>query len=188
MSNNEITTKNSQISGGVAGENIYNQTFNRHHQQADPDALVAAIKKICELEEHDEDYIDFVDAYEYYLSDRTMIGLEQKLKNGNRDDLINEAIDKKDYFSKALAKGQLGRRKQYLYYYILQKINSAFDGRIRPLIKTGVPPAEIDELIYLDIISPIHSEVVKSYPVIDERLIYGMLYYLTGRCHLVWEK
>ncbi|RRV23306.1 hypothetical protein EGJ29_09700 [Pseudomonas sp. s199] len=116
-----------------------------------------------------------------------MIGLEAKLRNGNREDLIESAIEHKDRFVKKISRGQLASRRQYIYYYILQKLDTQFHVQIVPLLKIGTPPHAIDAAIYNEIVSAVHSEALQVDPSIDMQLIYGMLYFLTGKCHLVWE-
>lgn len=184
----EMNIKNSTIHGPLAGGN---QTNIYYQQTPNPEILRKAIEKLEKLSLEDEEYRDFIDRLGYYLQERngrTNIGLEQKLLNGGREDLVDDAIMHKDFFAKKIARGQLARRRQYIYFYILQKISASFESQIRPLIRSGATPADIDATIYINIINTIFTEVIELDISIDQYLIYGMLYYLTGMCHLVWEK
>ena len=186
---NEIVVKDSDIKGSVVGGDQNNITYVVT-AAPDPNVIRAGLDRISALSEGDEEFKDFIEIFNSYLTDRAgrpIIGLKQKLLNGDREDLVEEAIEHKDRFAKIAAKAQLSPRRQYIYFYILQKIKAAFDGQIRPLIKAGVLPENIDQSIYLNIVNSIFCEVNSVDISIDQHLIYGMLYFLTGKCHLVWE-
>lgn len=186
---NKIVVKDSEVYGSVVGGDQHNATYIVA-AAPDPYAIKAGLDRIGALSAGDEEFEDFVELFRSYLSDRVgrpVIGLEQKLINGNRDDLVEDAIEHKDRFAKIAAKAQLSPRRQYIYFYILQKIKASFDGQVRPLLKAGVKPDDIDQVIYHNIVNSIFSEVSGVDISIDQYLIYGMLYFLTGKCHLTWE-
>jgi len=184
---NTVSVQGSKIIGDVIGGNKYVKVLSAPN----PDALKNAIVKLTGLSQDSDEYKDFVEGLDFYLNDvkssRNVIGLEQKLINGGREDLVDEAVTKKDRFSKILARGQLSPRRQYMYYYALQKIQSSFDGNIRPLIKEKIKFSEIDSAIYNEVVVSVYAELVEVDISIDQYLIYGMLYFLTGKCHLRWE-
>ncbi|HCL4010022.1 ABC-three component system protein [Pseudomonas aeruginosa] len=179
---------NSSVDGNVVGGDNYEITILP--SAPNPEILKGAIKQLETFCEQDEEFADFLERFDHYTSDRSgrpVIGLEAKLRNGNREDLIESAIEQKDRFVKRISRGQLASRRQYVYYYILQKLDTQFHVQIVPLLKIGTPPHAIDAAIYSEIVSTVHSEVLQVDPSIDMQLIYGMLYFLTGKCHLVWE-
>ncbi|MOA41785.1 hypothetical protein D3C78_1637840 [compost metagenome] len=102
--------------------------------------------------------------------------------------MLEVAIERKDAFAKRLMKSQLNRRRQAIFLYILQKISFGFEESIRPLIKQGVPNDVIDGVILNGIVDTIYREVMAEDFTIDQYMISGMLYFLTGKCHLIWEK
>lgn len=185
---NKIVVKESKVDGSIIGgdqHNIYVVAAS-----PDPTVIRAGLDRIGVLSKGDEEFEEFIELFHSYLTDRVgrpVIGLAQKLINGNREDLVDDAIEHKDRFAKIAARAQLSPRRQYIYFYILQKIKASFDGQIRPLLKAGVRPEDIDQAIYLNIVNAIFSEVCSVDISIDQHLIYGMLYFLTGKCHLVWE-
>lgn len=186
---NEIVIKNSEVTGSIVGGDQHNVTYVMP-ATPNPNTIKAGLDRISSLSKDDEELEDFIELFHSYLADRTgrpVIGLEQKLINGNRKDLIEDAIEHKDRFAKIAAKAQLSPRRQYIYFYILQKIKASFDGQIRPLIKAGARPGDIDQTIYHNIVNAIFNETCSVDISIDQHLIYGMLYFLTGKCHLVWE-
>lgn len=186
---NKASIWGSNIQGGVRVGDDTNYVINL--PPADPTAITRAIARIQELSEHDEDFMYFIERLDFFTNQKTqspMIGLEQKLKNGGREDLLEVAIERKDAFAKRLMKSQLNRRRQAIFLYILQKISFGFEESIRPLIKQGVPNDVIDGVILKGIIDTIYREVMAEDFTIDQYMISGMLYFLTGKCHLIWEK
>lgn len=187
---NKIVVKSSDVKGPIIGGDQNNITHIHVAAAPDPNIIRAGLDRISLLSERDEEFKDFIELFNSYLRDREgrpIVGLRQKLLNGGREDLVEDAIEHKDRFAKIAAKAQLSPRRQYIYFYILQKIKAAFDGQIRPLIKAGARPEDIDQSIYHNIVNSIFSEVNSVDISIDQHLIYGMLYFLTGKCHLVWE-
>lgn len=157
----------------------------------DPAALSRLLAQIQELSETDEDFQYFIGRLDFFSNQKAqtpIIGLEHKLLNGGRDDLLEIAIERKDAFAKRLFKSQLNRRRQGIFLYILQKISFAFEEQIRPLMKQGAPNEVIDSVILKGIVDTIYHEVMAEDFTIDQYIISGMLYFLTGKCHLIWEK
>lgn len=186
---NKSSVWGSSIHGDVkVGDDTH---FNIQLPPPDPSVIARALAKMQELKESDEDFQWFVDRLNFFTNDKAknpVIGLEKKLENGGRYDLVETAIERKDLFAKRLMKSQLNPRRQYVFLYILQKIDFVFEGRVKPLIKKGAPDEVIDAIIMSGIVDNIYCEVVAEDPTIDQAMISGMLYFLTGKCHLVWDK
>lgn len=186
---NKATIKESEIHGSVT---VGDQTsFYLTLPPADPMAITRGLAKLQALCEEDEDFQYFVERLDFFTSQKVrspVIGLEQKLRNGGRDDLLDVAIERKDAFAKRLMKSQLNRRRQWIFLYILQKISFAFEEMVRPLIRQGASTETIDSVIVNAIVDNIYREVVGEDITIDQHLISGMLYFLTGKCHLIWEQ
>lgn len=186
---NKASIIGSQIHGDVRVGDQSSYTINL--PPADPIAVTRFLQKIEELRSSDEDFQWFSERLEFFTSQKNkvpVIGLEQKLKNGGRDDLIETAIERKDLFAKRLVKTQLNQRRQGVFLYILQKISFSFEETIRPLMKKGIDNEAIDSAILYGIVETIYREVMAEDPTIDQATISGMLYFLTGKCHLLWEK
>lgn len=186
---NKASVFGSQVHGSmkVGDENHY--TINL--PPVDTTAIARFLQKIEALRSNDDDFQWFVDRLEFFTAQKTkipVIGLEQKLKNGGREDLIDIAIERKDLFSKRLLKSQLTQRRQGVFIYILQKITFSFEDTVRPLMKKGVENEVIDGVIMHGIIDAIYRDVMAEDPTVDQSMISGMLYFLTGKCHLIWEK
>jgi hypothetical protein len=186
---NKANVLGSQIHGDLKVGDDTNYIINL--PSPDPSAITRMLAKIQALSEHDEDFQWFIERLDFFTNQKnqtTVIGLEQKLINGGRDDLLETAIERKDLFAKRLMKSQLNRRRQGVFLYILQKISFTFEDLVRPLINKGVPNEVVDGVIMNGIVDAIYREVMAEDPTIDQSMISGMLYFLTGKCHLIWAR
>jgi hypothetical protein len=146
---------------------------------------------IVDNSKESHELVEIIDALAEYITDRPdreIIGVERKLENGGRQDLVKEAIYQKDKFAKQIARRQMSLVEQKIYVQILSSINSDFNLKIRPLILEKKDKSEIDSAILNAIIIPVHQAVVQFNDLITRDNVTGMLYFLTGKCHLVWSE
>lgn len=119
-------------------------------------------------------------------------GLEEKLTDGgvSRSD-INWAMRKKQQYAKKATKYECYPSAQEINLLLFGEIKAKFDRYIFPCIKKGVEVDTVMQSIDEIIVSPI-MKMLNENGVHDEDLrytndhIYGMIYYLTGMCHLNW--
>lgn len=180
------TISDNSINGdlNVAGvQNIF-QTKARN-----PNALLALIERSKTLAEDSVEYRNMLDELQSFLATRPgrkIIGLEAKLTGGGREDLIEDAIYLEGKFARRLAQGQHSPSTIAMFLHCLSQINSAFASYIYPLMQQpGVQP--IDVAIKLHVIDPIYEELTAVDCSLNIDLVRGMLYFLTGKCHIVWR-
>lgn len=96
-------------------------------------------------------------------------------------------MELKERFSKRLTKNQLSEQAQNFYCHVLARICTYFDLQIRPVIERHGSKEEIDKLVF-GLIESLHSDLcgTKVDQTADD--IRGMLYFLTGNCHIAWAK
>lgn len=120
------------------------------------------------------------------------IGLEAKLRDGG---FSQSAIDKarrlKMYFAKKSTRFQYYESAQLIDSYLFAKLCHSFDTYILPNIESQ-PLCDIRQMVYEKVVLPIIDEINAngSYDrqlCYNEDDIYGMLYYLTGKCHINWK-
>ncbi len=151
--------------------------------------LEKAIKAIQETIEDNPEFEGVIEELAEYITDRPgreIIGIEKKLKSGGRQDLVEDAIYLKNKFERFIAKKQLSLTEQNVYAHVLAAMDSSFNQLVRPLIQEKRPTSEIDEAIHKQIIEPIYASIVGFNASINVSLVRGMLYFLTGKCHLIW--
>lgn len=167
----------------VLGDKIINK--------APSSPLEKSIEKILNSIKDNPILDDIIEELAEYITDRPdreIIGVEEKLKRGEREDLLEDAVYLKNKFERKLAKKQMSLIEQKIYAHILSMINSLFSQKIRPLISEGQCKSKIDSCIQSEVIEPVYEAVVGFDNGITIDHVRGMLYFLTGKCHIVWSR
>lgn len=120
-------------------------------------------------------------------------GLEEKLQDGGFQKMfIQKAIIQKEMYAKRATKYECYPAAQEIILSLFARIKNEFDVRIYPMIVTGVDVHLIMQEVHKQIVSPI-LQMIETNGANDQSLyfnmnhIYGMIYYLTGMCHLNWK-
>ena len=130
-----------------------------------------------------EDLADYITEYPH----REIIGLDNKLAKGKRLDLKDRAVLLKNRFERRVARNQMSLAEQHVYVQILSAISSIWHSKIKPLIDIGTSKTVIDSVIHTELIEPVHKAIVRYDTLATSELVSGMLYFLTGKCHLDWS-
>src|SRR5262249_42754126 len=115
-----------------------------------------------------------------------LIPLEKKLVDGHREDLLEFAMETKERFTKELARHTHFLSAQKIHAHLLAKIWSVFSTRILPAIRSGQDRLAIERLIQSEIIDPTLADLRDNPFCYSDPDIQGMIYYLTGNCHITW--
>lgn len=183
ISDNKITNNSPGRDLNVGTHISFNEVKNRSNALAN---LLERSKKLCET---DQEYRYMLEELQEYLQPRPgrkIIGLEEKLKEGNRLDLLEDAAYLENKFARRVSKHQFSISEEIIYCHCLSKINSSFSQHVKPLFKNTVNTAIIDRVIYDRIVEPLYEEVSEVSTAISSELIRGMIFFLTGKCHLRW--
>jgi len=137
-----------------------------------------------------QEIIDDLLEYKTKLDGRK--GLEEKLTDGgfSQQD-INWALRKKQQYAKKATRFECYPSAQEINLLLFGEIKAKFDRYVFPRIKKGETVEIVMQLIDEVIVSPI-MRMLNENGAHDEDLhytsdhIYGMVYYLTGMCHLNW--
>lgn len=120
-------------------------------------------------------------------------GLEEKLQDGGFPKMfIQKAIIQKEMYAKRATKYECYPAAQEIILSLFARIKNEFDVRIYPMIIKGADVPSIMQEVHKQIVSPI-LQMIEMNGANDQSLyfnmdhIYGMIYYLTGMCHLNWK-
>lgn len=164
-------------------------TGNKYTYEADLTSLEKHIRAI--VTKNDTQILgNYSDDLRYYVTNnpvREIIGLENKLTQGDRSDLIDDALEAKNFFERRLSKDTMSNIEQEVFAQCLTTIKSAFT-IIKSNIDEGKINSEIDTLIYEKITEPIHKALSHYDTKLNQMHVRGMLFFLTGKCHLIWRK
>ena len=120
------------------------------------------------------------------------IGLQRKLQDGGfPKTAIDKARRQKQSYAKKATKFQYFEMANRIDNYLFAIVSDHFDREVYPLIEDQKPLREINEAVYNKVIVPVWEEL-NTVGAADTCLCYtlddvfGMLYYLTGNCHINW--
>lgn len=149
-------------------------------------------KRLKEEVEKDIRYNGFIDDFMSYNTDLDGKSMPEKLSDGGFSSVeILKATRRKHQYAKKLERNKLYETAQLIDIELFALINMNFETYIEPMIEKGVEKSAIKECVKEKIIIPIfelinqdgQDDTFLNYNVDD---LYGMIYFLTGKCHLNW--
>ncbi|WP_316749592.1 ABC-three component system protein [Pedobacter gandavensis] len=190
MFDDGVRVSNSNVVGHIAGGDINDLSTKMIFSGSKGvymKSLLDRYKKDCEGSQVKRDFIDDLDYYNN-KRDGDVIGLEEKLTMASREDLFWYANDAKDRFQRFLFKNQFSEAAQQIFVHLLTEIQSRFLNEIYQALCNGESQEKVNLLITERLINPVKEELGENYLGITAMHINGMLYFLTGNCHLKWTK
>ena len=188
MDINKVSLENTNVGGKVVGNNDYSQTFNNLYESSR--YFEELYKKFEEEKNNNPELKEFCEELDYYNAkiDGDVLGLEEKLTLGNREKIIFYAKSAKEKFHKKLIKtSQYSTVGQEINIAILAKVKRGFMMEVYTLICNNASQDNIDKLITERIINPVKQELGINLFKYDEEDIMGMIFFLTGNCHIKWN-
>lgn len=120
------------------------------------------------------------------------IGVERKLRDGGFSrQQIEKARRLKLYYAKKATRFQYYESAQRIDSYLFAIVSNRFDRYVMPLIEDGRPLRSINQAVYEQVVLHVMAEL-NTQGADDTCLCYneddilGMVYYLTGNCHINW--
>ncbi|MBA3008610.1 MAG: hypothetical protein KJ900_05065 [Proteobacteria bacterium] len=185
-----MTTQREITAGGdVAAGNIdKRQTFII---EAPKTQLGGLVEQLREQIGKDPEAAEFVESLLSWINPKKTAltrDLAEKLNACGKGHLICDALEAKERFAKQLKKTTFNPAIQEIYAYILGEIYANFNHRIKPRIAAAVEPGSIEGAI-ADLANTITSQIANAPTSLGVGMteITGMLYYLTGNCHIDWD-
>lgn len=136
---------------------------------------------------------EVVDELKYYLTE--LPGnrpVEVKLADGHFSEAdIDDAVWQKDMYARRAEQYQYYPSAQQIIFALFSNIKNEFKASIYPMIVRGEQLTDVMLAVRSNIVKPIMATLEKmgsrdEYLRLSEDHIYGMIYYLTGMCHLNW--
>ncbi len=101
--------------------------------------------------------------------------------------IIDEAIELKELISKMIIKHQNYRSAQKIITYILSEVESIFISKIKPKLPTIKDEIRLKKILRIYLENEIKDQLGENVLEIYNRQINGMMYFLTGNCHIQWK-
>ncbi len=169
---------------------------NQYLQQQSPDYRLISCFRELQEEVRNDDRLQkkLEDIKRYRTRLPHTIGLKAKLQDGGfSKEAIDKACRQKQYYAKKSTKYQYYEGAQKIDSYLFAIVSSRFDTYVMPLIVKQSPLDVIKKVVYEQVIMPVVDKLAFNgekdtelrYNIDD---IFGMLYYLTGNCHINWKE
>ncbi len=140
--------------------------------------------------QEDKTLREAIDSLRYYLdpsAPEASFDLEGKLSVAKRESGLAEATALKELFAKKLARHQLSPVAQEIFAWALGRMQTLFQVHVRPMIASAEKPDVIDKAVLEQVIQPTIAELEDNVLILNYQELRGMLYYLTGNCHIDWH-
>lgn len=191
-----LTQKDNTVTGGdlVGGDKISGDKIlgDKVVNEARKTRLAVLFEKLNREFNADKKVDRIIHDLERYISERDTIGLEQKLINAELGHLFDRASWLKQEYNKKLTRFQFFEPAQEIHALILGIILEKFHNLIYPLIRENCTEGEILSAVSDKIINPILNMIERDgcqdVMGITSTEIHGMIYFLTGICHIKWDK
>lgn len=191
MPENDVTQSGNIASGDIAGRDLTKKTSMVFEAPAKTISAIQVLYQRLEKEKADNAKIPgFIADLDYYFQPLSgeVIGLDGKLRNGKYDSLIDYALRVKEKYHKKLYQHQFSETAQLINKHFLTLVESCFQTQVYPHIFAGATPEEVTYLVQKFIIDRLLDELGDNVLDFAADDINGMLYFLTGNCHLKWAR
>ena len=174
--------------GAKAGGNIAGRDyFNQESKKGLVEKLLLKLKEQYDCSEQTQTTMDELARYHTRRAVDGIDGLEAKLKESDRFDYYDEAIEKKEMFAKLLEQWSLYSSAQQIFVHILARAENEFTHVIYGQIATKTPEV-INALVMDRIVSPIVEECGGDIMSVNHNIVQGMVYWLAEQCFIKWHK
>jgi uncharacterized protein YihD (DUF1040 family) len=180
--NNEVQT---QLNAGNVEGNVYLSPKTK---------LAKMFEKLQQEVANNERLEKIMESVKYYHTKLDgSKDMATKLQDGGfKDNEITKATRRKEKYAKRLEQNKFFEYAQKIDYHIFGEIIKNFETYVEPLINNAAPKDEIKKTVTENVINPIlnlineegENDDFLNYNAED---IFGMVYYLTGRCHINWK-
>ena len=156
--------------------------------------LQKRFERLQEQVKNDKKYESFIEDFNTYNTIQDGIGLEQKLIDaGFSEREIIRAMRFKEKYAKRVVMGEMFQAQQEIDVEIFSIIDNNFETYVLQKIINNCEKGIIMECLMEKVVQPIldtlnkegESDDFLNYTAND---IYGMIYFLTGKCHLNWKE
>lgn len=157
--------------------NAFRKLFDKLENEAASDRILTA-------------YIQQLEVYTRQVENEEVVGLEAKLRAAGRDRQVMIAAALKENMYGEIKANMFSKSYQMIVATLIAKVHDRFDADIRPLIEADMSASVIDQAVSNFITTPISNELDDCPQFENGAIDYvrGMLYFLTGNCHIRWDK
>lgn len=133
---------------------------------------------------------EFCDKLNHYMAhqvDGDVRGMDVKLLESSRSDMLVMGKMMKEHATKAIMRQQTSKTAQRIYVIIIERIYFDFMLKVTPLIQDDKSRIEVDAKIS-SVIDNIYDALGENPLEFTEMDLLGLLFFLGGNCHIRWDK
>lgn len=186
MDDTHTKQENNVVHGDQAGRDIFKFYATDGSQPTPMGRLVEKFKRERMEDAGFHETLDILKHFGRPLSGETVAGLEAKLRASGREGLLLFAQQTKELFTKKLIEHQFSEAAQEIHGYLLAEVYTRFHMGVLPAIQQGLSAEAVDALVKARVIDPVQALLDENVLRLFSTEITGMLYYLTGNCHIKW--
>ena len=190
MDGTHTTQKNNVVHGTQAGRDVINNTLKLYASDGtQPTAMGHLVEKFKRERQNDAQFNETLDILKHFaraVSGEDVAGLEAKLRASGREGLLPFAQQMKELFTKKLVEHQFSEAAQEILASLLAEVVTRFHASVYPAIQQGASPDIVNTLVQNRVIEPVQALLDENVLRLYSTEINGMLYYLTGNCHIKW--
>jgi hypothetical protein len=180
-------------SGNTAGGDIIGGDQNKTiYQIITPQSpLTKLYEKFRESNNGTQIAAQIADNLQHYCAvdtDGDIRGLEAKLVDASRKDLLRPATLMKESATKLIMKWQTSGVAQDILTVILSELYTAFTLEVTPAIEAAKSRQEVDSLIKERVIDKTAAMLGDNDLNLTSHELLGLLFFLGGNCHIRWDK
>lgn len=148
-------------------------------------------EKLSSEKETDKSLSGFISKLEVFtrvVDDEEVQGLENKLSVAGRQSEIAMASAQKEHVFKNLMANKHSPTYQEIYAMLMGRIYGQFKSAVSPMIESGSDKGSVNSAVNEHVVEPLKEEIDNCGAIadVDEFDIWGMIYFLTGNCHIKW--
>lgn len=186
----DVSQKENTVTGDMAAGDIHKTTVINQLPPKNPtrlQALQLQFEQDCNNKPQLKEFIDSIQHFLTSVDGPVIVGLAAKLTMGGRAEEIPVAEECKEQFYKLLTKNQFSNAAQQIYTFLLGRIYDSFIAYVYPLIEAKSDKAVVNAALYEKVLVPLHTQINDEGLHINPHELRGMLYFLTGNCHIWWK-
>lgn len=188
MTPDKVTQKQNIVGRDQVGRDLTNLYVSTGGKLSPLGNLMTKLREEIKNEIKCEQMLPALKRYQDNVDPEGIIGLEEKLKRGKREDLIERAMFYKEQFVKELTKKQMHQAAQEIYIELMGIIFHRFRAHVTSVICAGAPNWEVDKAISEQVTYIMDNIVMENRDLFSQVEIEGMFYFLTGGCHVRWDR
>lgn len=170
----------------ILGDKVQNKQVYFAKDKTAVEKIVDKLKREIEGNETTQRLIDELVYFHDRISTDGINGLENKLQHAGLGQMQLRAFEQKEKFAKFLEKWSLYHSAQELISVTLVRVRNRYEQGVYCQIGT-IEAGEIGCLTMDTVVQPLVDELTNDIFIVDDDLIFGMLYWLAEQCFVRWH-